>query len=71
MELGANVLGDKIDVIYLEKNNLSDVFTPRIEKEASIKIATDEINLEVSKKVGQDEIISRINLSPEEIKITI
>lgn len=69
MELGANVLGDKIDVTYLEKNNLSDVFSPRIEKEASIKTATDEINLEVSKKVGQDEIISRINLSSEEIAI--
>jgi hypothetical protein len=69
MELGANVLGDKIDVTYLRKNNLSDVFSPRIEKEASIKIATDEINLEVSKKVGQDEVRSRINLSTEGVKI--
>lgn len=37
---------------------------------AQIDTKVDSINLEVSKKVGTNEIISRINMSPESIKIS-
>lgn len=37
---------------------------------SQIDVKTDSINLEVEKKVGANEIISKINLSPESIKIS-
>ena len=37
--------------------------------ESKIKQAADEINIEVKKKVGADEVISKINMTPETIKI--
>ena len=57
IEIGAATLGCYIEATYLINNDISNVFTPRVEKDASIKLTADEINLEVSKKVGADEII--------------
>ncbi len=44
-------------------------YATKIELNSAINQTAQEINLEVSKKVNEDEIISKINLSSEEIKI--
>lgn len=54
---------------YMLKSTFTEYFCTRTEKNASIKVTEDEINLEVRKKVGNDEIISKINLTQEEISI--
>lgn len=54
---------------YLTNAEMNKYFATRMEMNSSIKQTADSINLEVSKKVGEDEIISKINMSPEEIQI--
>ena len=54
---------------YLTNAEMNKYFATKMEMNSSIKQTADSINLEVSKKVDENEIISKINLSPEEIKI--
>lgn len=54
---------------YLTNAEMNKYFATKMEMNSSIKQTADSINLEVSKKVGEDEIISKINMSPEEIQI--
>ena len=54
---------------YLTNAEMNKYFATRMEMNSSIKQTADSINLKVSKKVGKDEIISKINMSPEEIQI--
>lgn len=58
----------KTQVTDLIDGVIKDYSTTEVMR-SEIKTAYDEINLEVSKKVNDDEIISKINLTEEEIKI--
>ncbi len=57
-------------VKYVVKNAFSDIYATTAQLESSITQLADSINLVVSKKVGSDEIISSINQSAEEVKIS-
>lgn len=54
---------------YLTNAEMNKYFASKVEMKTTIKQTYDEIMLSVSKKVGEDEIISKINMSPEEITI--
>ncbi len=54
---------------YLTNVEMNKYFASKVEMKTTIKQTYDEIMLSVSKKVGEDEIISKINMSPEEITI--
>ena len=54
---------------YLTNAEMNKYFATKMEMNSSIKQTADSISLEVAKKVDENEIISKINLSPEEIKI--
>lgn len=58
-----------LEITYLLKNKYTDVFATQADVSGQITVASEEINIEVDKKVNENEIISRINLSPEEIAI--
>lgn len=58
-----------IEATYIFNNELNDLYATQVYMSSVIKQLTDEILLEVSKKVGDDELISKINLTPETIKI--
>lgn len=55
--------------IELSVNQKLTGYSTTEEMNALIQAIADNILLEVSKKVGDDEIISKINMSPEEIQI--
>lgn len=56
-------------VRYAMQNEYTDIFATKAEMSTTIEQTAQEINLEVSKKVDETEIISKINMSSEEIKI--
>lgn len=62
-----------IDIKYVIKSTLTDIFATNVEMSSSITQTAEEINLEVrrqvSGKVGVEEVISRINQSAERISI--
>lgn len=61
------------DLTFYAKYLISNEFTKNFATETQITSLiniTDEIELSVSKKVNEDEIISKINVSPENIKIS-
>ena len=45
-------------------------YSTTVQMQSAIDLKADEINLRVSKKVGEDEIVSKINQSAEQIKIS-
>ena len=51
------------------KKNLEENYSNTVEMQSAIEQAADEINIEVKKKVGAEEVISKINMTPETIKI--
>ncbi|MBQ4560232.1 MAG: hypothetical protein IJA54_07935 [Tyzzerella sp.] len=51
------------------EKNLEENYSNTVQMQSEIKQAADEINIEVKKKVATDEIISKINITPETIKI--
>ena len=51
------------------RKNLEENYSNTTEMQSAIKQAADEIDIEVKKKVGTDEIISKINMTPETVKI--
>lgn len=55
--------------IELSVNQKLTGYSTTEEMNAMIQMIADNILLEVSKKIGDDEIISKINMSPEEIQI--
>jgi hypothetical protein len=56
-----------ITATYLTQNDYTKTFATQVEVKSEIKVATDEINIEVAKKVNEDEVVSKINLSNEQI----
>lgn len=58
-----------IEATYIFNNELNDLYATQVYMSSVIKQLSDEILIEVSKKVGDDELISKINLTPETIKI--
>lgn len=54
---------------YLTNAEMNKYFATKMEMNSTIQQTADSINLEVSKKVDENEIISKINMSPEEIQI--
>lgn len=58
-----------LEALYLLDNGYTSTFANKVQVTSEIKIATDTINIEVAKKIDEDKVISKINLSPEEIKI--
>ena len=49
--------------------NIEENYSTTQEVESKIQQTAEEIDIEVKKKVGEDEIISKINMTPETIKI--
>lgn len=45
-------------------------YSTTVQMQSAIDLKADEINLRVSEKVGEDEIVSKINQSAEQIKIS-
>ena len=60
----------KLDIDYVIKNALTDVYATKVEVNSKITQTRDSINLEVSKKVDTEDVISTINQSAEQITIT-
>lgn len=54
----------------MSQNIYTTQFATRTEVNSLISQTSTEINLEVQKKVNEDEIISKINISPESVKIS-
>ena len=52
---------------YLLQNQYTNVFATEAYVNSEIKQTADEINIEVAKKVNEDEVVSKINLSPEQV----
>ena len=57
-------------VKYAIKSAYTDIFATQVQMNSSITQTAEEINLEVSKKVDSNEVISKINQSAEQIKIS-
>lgn len=55
-----------LDVKYATKNDLSETFATKLELSSSIKLTNESINLKVSK----NDLVSEINQSADEIRIT-
>lgn len=65
-----SAINQSSQVIELKVNQKLTDYATTEEMNSAIKISADEINSEVSKKVGENEIISKINQTAEEIKIS-
>jgi hypothetical protein len=63
IQLSANSITSTVSNTYATKNELNTT-------KSEIKQTTDSISLTVSKKIGKDEVVSSINQSAEEVKIT-
>lgn len=63
INLKANEITSSVSSNYATKNELAIA-------KSEIKQTTDAISLEVSQKIGEDEVVSSINQSAEEIRIT-
>lgn len=64
--LGDIILGSELHILY---NDIEGNQVDAVEHFTKLDADINGVNIEVGKKVGADEIISKINLSPEEIKI--
>lgn len=60
----------RIKAKWAIKSDYTDVFATKVEMNSEIKQTADAINLEVRKKVNENEVISKINQSAEQIKIS-
>ena len=59
-----------INVRALTNNLYTEQYATQVQLKTAITQTEEYIDLEASKKVGNDEVISKINVSPETIKIT-
>lgn len=55
---------------YIMKNNYSDYFATKVELDTLVTQTAEEFSVQISKKVDEDEIISKINLSSEQITLS-
>lgn len=60
----------KLDIDYVIKNALTDLYATKVEVNSKITQTRDSINLEVSRKVDTDDVVSTINQSADQITIT-
>ena len=58
-----------IEVTYVPKNNITNIFATKVEMYSKIEQTAENIDIEVSKKVNKTEIVSSINASAEQIQI--
>lgn len=58
-----------IEVTYVPKNNVTNIFATKVEMNSKIEQTAENINIEVSKKVNKTEVVSSINASAEQIQI--